>query len=161
MMFDLDSLFRLLNFLALFVFVLYVIYRYGMVSLIAWQRSEKQKREEKAQYLVDIMQQKKDLMTMSFEQENLFVSMKEKFKIWQDKMKQNDSLQQSKAENYIQQIQKKRVIIVKYLQCQKTLQNQMPDLLHEVSIDLQNEFNKNPQQKKEYMSQLLQFVQEK
>lgn len=161
MLFDMDGVFKLLNFCLLSIGVVYVMYRYGIGAIIAAIRIEKQKKDEMVIVHQDALKESSDIMMTVQEQERLFVDMQKKFTLWQQKLKEDAIVEHNKINLQQEIVQKKYTIKLQNWQCHQILRKQLPKFLHEVSNDLRVEFEKNRKQKQKYIADLLTLVKEK
>lgn len=161
MTFDIDILFKILNFCLLSVGLVYAMYRYGIGAIIAAIRIEKQKKDEMITAHQDALKESSDIMMTLQEQERLFGDMQKKFTLWQQKLKEDAIVEQNKINSQQEAVQKKDTIKLQNWQCHQILRTQLPHFLHEISNDLSVEFEKNSKQKQKYVADLLKLVKEK
>ncbi len=161
MLFDMDGIFKLLNFCLLSIGAVYAMYRYGIGAIIAAIRIEKQKKDEMIAAHQDALKEGGDIVMTLQEQEHLFVDMQKKFTLWQQKLKEDAIVEHNKISLQQETIQKKDRIKLQNWQCRQILRKQLPKFLHEVSDDLRVEFEKDKKQKQKYVADLLMLVKEK
>lgn len=161
MTFSVDVLFQILNFLVVCIGVVYIVKRYGILYIVSSMRLKRHKQEELHRQYENLLQQCDSIKLQVQEIEHSYVSMQEKFDVWQTKVQQEHMKERATLLGCEQKLQAKQLIKLQSLQQQQIIEQQLPKILQDVSDNLQATFEKKSALQQEYTAQLLKFISER
>ena len=161
MNFDTDVFFKFLNFAIICIGIVYLVHRYGILYIMSAIRLDRQKKDSEEQKYCDLLWQCDVVKELNSEQELTYVDIKKRFEIWSVKEQQDKKSEQEWFFKYQKELENKQIIKINNMQRQQIIQKQFPEILEEISKEMQEKFEKNHVLKKEYMDKLIASIQER
>ncbi len=161
MIITVDFVFKFLNFFVLCGVVVYGMYRYGIIALLAMIRKEKQEDEGQQQKYAFVLERIEHLQHVSAKQEQQFEQMQQQFTLWQQAVELENQRKKVLLQACRLKLQEKQSIKIRNMQSSYRIQQEIPKILDQAAVQLQADFDKHSAKQKAYLEQLVVFVKER